>query len=340
MLPGDYIALRLTGETTTTISGLSEGIMWDFAGNDIGKLLLKHYHIPESFIPRFVPTFGDQGIVTTSAAAELGIKPGIPVTYRAGDQPNNAFSLNVLEPGEVAATAGTSGVMYGVTDKVKVDKSCRVNIFAHVNHTTKRNRLGVLLCVNGTGIANAWTKRLLGESIDYEEINRLAASVPIGSDGLIALPFGNGAERVLCNTNLGGMLIGMQYNRHTKAHVCRAVQEGIAFALNYGLEVMRDIGVKGTEIRAGKANMFLSKLFRDTIAGTSRATIELYNTDGAQGAARGAGLGVGIYANAKEAFKGLKLEETVKPAAKDLSRYKSAYERWKRVLEQELKINN
>jgi xylulokinase len=335
-LPGDFIALKLTGQCCTTISGLSEGILWDFAENSPASMLLKHYGIPESFLPKLVPTFGPQGELTAEAAGELGLKAGTPVTYRAGDQPNNAFSLNVLEPGDLAATAGTSGVMYGVSDIVKYDPESRVNTFAHVNHSKDKKRLGVLLCVNGTGIANAWTKRLFGESASYKEMDALAETVAPGCDGLAVLPFGNGAERMIGNKDIGAHMSGIQFNRHTRAQVCRAVQEGIAFALAYGVDIMRGIGVGASRIRAGKSNMFLSKSFSETIAGVLNAPIELYNTDGAQGAARGAGVGAGLYPDPKQAFTGLKVEATIEPKKGSLAEYKAAYEQWVLALKRHL----
>jgi xylulokinase len=338
-LPGDFIALKLTGQCASTISGLSEGILWDFSENKPASFLLKYFGVPESFLPKLVPTFGPQGELTAAAAAELGLKAGTPVTYRAGDQPNNAFSLNVLEPGDMAATAGTSGVMYGVTDTVKVDTQSRVNTFAHVNYTQQKKRLGVLLCVNGTGIANAWTKRLFGEGASYKEMDSLAATVAPGSDGLTVLPFGNGAERMIGNKDIGAHISGIQFNRHNRAHICRAVQEGIAFALAYGVDIMRSIGVGASRIRAGKSNMFLSTTFSETIAGVLNAPIELYNTDGAQGAARGAGIGAGLYADPQKAFAGLKVEAIIEPKKETLSVYKGAYEQWVKTLEKHLRMD-
>jgi xylulokinase len=290
-------------------------------------------------LPERVSTFGLQGKLTTEAALTLGLAPGTPLCYRAGDQPNNAFSLNVLEPGEAAATAGTSGVVYGVTDTIKVDPASRVNTFAHVNHSKELRRLGVLLCVNGTGIANAWTKRLLGSSMGYEEMNALAMEAPIGSDGLCFVPLGNGAERMLSNRDIGASLSGLRFNVHGRAHVCRAVQEGVAFALAYGFSMMKSIGANVGTIRAGRSNMFLSPIFRDTLAGTLNVPIELYNTDGAQGAARGAGVGAGVFSDFKTAFVGLKREQTVTPREKDSEAYMAAYRKWLKGLERELTIS-
>jgi xylulokinase len=334
-LPGDYIALRLTGSLSTTATGLSEGIMWDFTENKPAFMLLDHYGIPHSFLPDMVPVFGDQGHVSGKAASELGFSAGIPVTYRAGDQPNNAFSLNVLEPGEAAATAGTSGVIYGVTDTIKVDAASRVNAFAHVNHSALKNRMGVLLCVNGTGIANSWIKKMLGSSVSYNEMNEMAGRAAIGSDGLIVLPFGNGAERMLENREVGATINGLQFNIHSRDHLCRAVQEGVAFALVYGIGILRSIGAGVTRIRAGRANMFLSPVFQSAIAGAADIPVELYNTDGAQGAARGAGVGAGFYSN-KDAFSGLKLEETIEPSKKTQNEYSEAYQKWVKALEKHI----
>ena len=332
MLPGDFIAARLTGEVKTTESGLSEGIMWDFTAGGPAEMLLNYYGIDQGLRAATVPTFGYQGEVTPEAASLTGLQPGTPVCYRAGDQPNNAFSLNVLNPGEIAATAGTSGVVYGVSDQVKYDPQSRVNTFVHVNHSPEAIRNGILLCVNGTGIMNAWMKQVAGENLKYHEMNEMAACVKPGSEGLLVLPFGNGAERVLGNREPGCSIHNLNFNIHGKAHLFRAAQEGIAFALYYGIRIMQQMGVEVKVIRAGKANMFLSPVFSQTLADISGADIELYNTDGAQGAARGAGVGAGIYSDFKSAFAGLTLLETIKPST-NKQMLCDAYENWVKELE-------
>jgi xylulokinase len=333
MLPGDYIAMKLTGEICTTISGLSEGIMWDFTENSVADFLLEYFGIHRHLVPELVPTFSDQGRLTTSAAEELGLVPGTKVAYRAGDQPNNAFSLNVLNPGEIAATAGTSGVVYGVSDEVKYDPLSRVNTFAHVNHSPELNRLGVLLCINGTGIQYSWLKQNLAQrEKNYPGLNDLAMTAPIGSDGLLMLPFGNGAERMLGNLNVGATIKNINFNIHTEAHLARAAQEGVVFAMQYGMEIMREIGINPSVIRAGLANMFLSPVFRDTLAEISGATIELYDTDGSVGAANGAGIGSGTFGSFQEAFENLNKMMEVEPSGRDSAQYRNAYESWKKVL--------
>ena len=330
MLPGDYIAARLSGTAATTVSGLSEGIMWDFVEDKPAQFLLDYFGIPADMLADRVPTFGLQGEVNAAAAAELGLAEGTPITYRAGDQPNNALSLDVFEPGEAATTAGTSGVVYGVIDRVGYDPQSRVNTFAHVNHQASATRLGVLLCINGTGILNSWARRNVAPTgIGYAEMNDLAAQAPIGAAGLSILPFGNGAERVLCNREVGASIHGINFNIHTQAHLLRAVQEGIVFSFAYGMEVMNAMGMDLKTIRAGKANMFLSPIFRDTLAGVTGATIELCDTDGSVGAARGAGMGAKIYADHREAFATLKKLQVIEPVAKDQPAYREAYERWK-----------
>lgn len=336
MLPGDYIAYKLTGQIRTTPSGLSEGILWDFNKKGLADLLMTYYGLDERFIPEIVPTFSDQGELTPEAAEELGLAPGTKIAYRAGDQPNNALSLNVLEPGEVAATAGTSGVVYGISDKRDYDAKSRVNTFVHVNHSADLERYGVLLCLNGTGILNSWLKHNVAQGLDYAEMNDLAETAPVGSDGLTILPFGNGAERTLENRDIGGSIANLNFNIHSRAHLLRAAQEGIVFALNYGCEVMKQAGVQTQTVRAGYANMFLSPLFRQAFANITGAKVELYNTDGSQGSARGAGLGAGVYASAAEAFSGLDCQMTVEPDAKDQAEYKEAYAAWLSVLESRL----
>ena len=328
MLPGDFIAMKLTGEICTTISGLSEGMMWDFSESRTAKMLLDYYGIDEYLIPEIRPTFAEQGRVSAAAAAELGLAEGIPVTYRAGDQPNNALSLNVFNPGEIASTAGTSGVVYGVLGEVNYDPKSRVNTFAHVNHTPEQTRLGVLLCINGTGILNSWMKRNVApEGISYAEMNDLAATAPIGSAGVSILPFGNGAERMLENREVGSSVHGVNFNVHSKAHLLRAAQEGIVFSFKYGIEVMEQMGMNVNKIHAGHANMFLSPIFRETLAGVTGAVIDLYDTDGSVGAAKGAGIGAGIYKDNSEAFATLEKLAVIEPARQD--EYTQAYELWK-----------
>ena len=330
MLPGDYIAMRLSGgDKKTTVSGLSEGMFWDFKNNEVSKDVMNYFGFSENLIAEIVPTFSVQSTVCQAIADELGIPVGTPISYRGGDQPNNALSLNVMKPGEIAATGGTSGVVYGVLGEVNYDKLSRVNTFAHVNHGEGgATRLGVLLCINGTGILNAWMRRTVApEGMSYPEMNDLAETAPIGADGLTVIPFGNGAERVLQNENVGASIHGINFNIHKKAFLIRAAHEGIAFSFAYGMQIMKDMGMEISTIKAGHANMFLSPLFCRTLASVTGATIELYETDGSVGAAYGAGIGAGIYKDSDEAFKTLNHMATIKPEA-DCAPYKAAYDLW------------
>lgn len=333
MLPGDYIGMKLTGCVVTTIEGLSEGIFWDFKRNRVSDEVMDYFGFDRSFIPEIRPTFGVQGEVCAEAARELGLKSGTPVSYRAGDQPNNALSLNVFNPGEIASTAGTSGVVYGVLGQVNYDPQSRVNTFAHVNYTPSLTRLGVLLCINGTGILNSWIKRnVASEGMSYDDLNRLAAGSEIGARGISVIPFGNGAERILKNKEVNCSVHGVNFNVHNRADLIRAAQEGIVFSFRYGMEIMQEMGMDISVIRAGNANMFLSPLFRQTLAGVSGASIELYNTDGAAGAAKGAGIGAGIYASPEEAFASLEKIAVIEPEENKKHQYTEAYERWKSLL--------
>ena len=337
MLPGDYIAMKLSGIVNTTASGLSEGILWDFKEKKTADFLLDFYGIDKSLVPDVVPTFSIQSTVSAQSAAETGLKEGTPISYRAGDQPNNALSLNVFNPGEIASTAGTSGVVYGVLGNVGYDKKSRVNTFAHVNYTEEQDRLGVLLCINGTGILNAWIRRNIApEGISYSEMNELTENIP-GSEGLSVIPFGNGAERVLENKETGCSIHGINFNKHNKGHIIRAAQEGIVFSFCYGMEIMGKMGMDIRKIHAGKANMFLSPLFRDTLAGVSGATIELYETDGSVGAAKGAGMGCGFYKDNNEAFASLEKLAVIEPDETHRQEYLSAYAQWKENLNKIIK---
>lgn len=335
MLPGDFISMKLTGSITTSNSALSEGIFWDFQTNSISDDILNCFGFDKSIIANVMSVFADHGHLTKQVADELSLKPGIPVSYKSGDQPNNALSLNVLNPGEVAATAGTSGVIYGVSDSVTYDKQSRVNTFAHVNHTGSNTRLGVLLCINGTGILNSWTKNNLAAGLDYNQMNKQGAKIPVGSEGLRVLPFGNGAERMLNNKIVGAHFGDLDLNLHTTAHIFRGVQEGIAFAFRYGLDIMRGIGINPTVIRAGKANMFLSDVFTEAFVNTTNVPVELYENDGSVGAALGAGIGSKIFSSEQEAFNNTTPLALIEPKTPGL--YEPVYQSWKQLLDKHLK---
>lgn len=335
MLPGDFIAMKLTGEITTTSSALSEGIFWDFKKDKISEDVMNAFGFDYSLIPKVQDLFSSHGKVSAAVAQHLGIPDNIPVTYKAGDQPNNALSLNVLEPGEVAANAGTSGVIYAVTDKLFADKFSRVNSFVHVNHTSNEKRVGVLLCINGAAIMYSWAKKVCGENLSYKEMDQLAAGIKPGSEGLFILPFGNGAERMLQNRMIGAQIKNVDLNKHTKAHIFRAVQEGIAFAFRYGLDIMRENDLHPTIIRAGKANLFLSDVFIQSFVNATGVAVELYENDGSVGAALGAGVGAGIYKSNADAYANFKPLQKFEPTNVEL--YNELYHDWKKLLDAHLK---
>lgn len=334
LLPGDFMAMKLTGTTTTTASALSEGILWDFERDALSERVTTYFQFDKKLFPKVQPLFSEHGVLKKLVADELGLTAGIPVTYKAGDQPNNALSLNVLQPGEVAANAGTSGVIYGVSDSLTYDPQSRVNSFAHVNYSPERKRIGVLLCINGTGIANKWLRTIMDGSKTYAQWNEEAKRIAAGSNGLFFLPFGNGAERMLNNRLVGAQLSGLDFNKHTAAHIYRAGQEGIAFAFRYGLDIMRSTGMQPSVIRAGKTNMFLSDVFTEAFVNATGVPVELYNSDGSVGAALGAGIGAGIYGSEREAFAHLKPLQLITPTQAEP--YNKLYDDWKKILEKQL----
>jgi len=334
MLPGDFIAMKLTGEIFTSETGLSEGVFWDFKKNGLSNELLAYYGVEKSLLAEAVTSFSESGKINAQAAELLGLEAGVPVTYRAGDQPNNAYSLNVLNAGELATTAGTSGTVYGVSNQAVYDPQSRVNTFLHVNHQESDPHYGVLLCVNGTGILNSWLRKLLdGQSLGYEEMNDLASEVPVGAEGLSFIPFGNGVERIMENKPVGAHLSGLNLLKHDKRHVIRAGQEGIVSALTFGFNVMKNMGLQLNTVKAGRANMFLSPLFREAFVNMNEVSLEFYDTDGSQGAARGAGVGAGIYAHPSEAFVGLEKVASFEPDTKLVAAYKEVFDNWQASLD-------
>ena len=333
MLPGDYIAFKLTGNINTTVTGLSEGILWDFSKKTIAYKLLDYYGFDYNLIPEQVPVFGIQGKLSEQAATELKLHAGIPVSYRAGDQANNALSLNVLKPGEIASTAGTSGVIYGVTNKNIYDPEGRVNSFAHVNYSENKPIIGVLLCINGTGIQYSWLKQnIFDNNYSYNELNEAAAGVEIGSEGIHCLPYGNGAERSLGNKDIHASMSGINFNIHEKKHLIRAVQEGIVYSFRYGFDIMKNIGVELNVIKAGNSNLFQSPVFKEAFVNTCNVDLEIYNTDGSQGAARGAGIGTGYFQSENDAFQGLRKIDEFHPEPHKAAKYEQLYQEWKSKL--------
>ena len=328
MLPGDYIAYKLTKTITTSASALSEGIFWDFKNGAVSDDVLGYYGFDEQLLPEIQPVFSDHGYLTAEAATALKLSPGIPVTYKAGDQPNNALSLNVLQPGEVATTAGTSGVIYGVTDQLEYDTQSRINSFAHVNYSVTDPKIGILLCLNGTGIFYRWLKELLGNQYSYQQMNTAAASVSIGSEGLFAVPYGNGAERILCNQFPGASFLHLNFNLHKMPHMVRSVTEGIAFSFRYGLDIMRANGLNPTVVRAGKANLFLSDVFTQIFADVTNTQVEFFEGDGSYGAAIGAGIGAGFFTTENAFSNRLSIGE-VHPKNQDA--YEPVYQAWKKL---------
>ena len=330
MLPGDFIAMKLTGEISTSIQALTEGVFWDFQKDEISKDVMGYYGLSDELIPEIKPIFSAHGQLKSEVADLLGLKSGIPVAYKAGDQPNNALSLNVLKPGEVAATAGTSGVIYGVSDQLTYDQQSRVNTFAHVTYTPEQKHTGVLLCINGTGSMYRWARHHFAPELSYPQLNELASQAAIGSKGLLTLPFGNGAERMLNNKYTGAQLSGIDLNLHGRAEIFRSIQEGIAFAFRYGLDIMRENGMQPKLIRAGKANLFLSDLFAQTFVDLTGIPVELYENDGSVGAALGAGIGAGIFQSPEEAFSHHQPIQYLEP--KNSSAYEPVYSNWKALL--------
>jgi xylulokinase len=316
----------LTGEKSTTVSALSEGIFWDFKNKSLSEAIFNYFGFDKSIIPPIQPVCSIHGKIKQAVAEKLSLPTNVQVTYKAGDQLNNALSLNVLQPGEVAATAGTSGVIYGVTDQLAFDKDSRINSFAHINHTDETNRLGILLCINGAGILNKWIKQTTSDTITYDTMNELASQVPIGSEGLSIFPFGNGAERILNNKMVDAHINGLQFNVHNNAHLYRAAQEGICFAFKYGLNIMKENSMHPTVIKAGRANLFLSDVFVNSFVNTTGIPVEIYNNDGSVGAAIGAAIGFGAYENEREAFANMEPLRIVYPDNTKL--YTDLYSRW------------
>lgn len=337
LLPGDYIAVQLTGEPATTDCGLSEMALWHATEGRLAHEVLDALALDAALLPPRVPVAGEQGKLTPQAAAQLGLPAGIPLAYRCGDQPNNALALGALDPGEAAATAGTSGVVFAVTDNPLADPRQRVNTFLHVNHSPQQPHYGVLLCLSGAACSYRWLRATLGlaQPPSYSVLNALAEQTPPGADGLCFLPFGNGAERMFGGRSLSAALQQLDFNLHGAGHVARAVQEGVAFALAYGLQALRELGLEFRLLRAAAGNMFLSDTFTRALSAAAQVELELRRTDGATGAALGAGFGAGLYPSWNDAV-GHGSRALIVAAQQEREQYAAAYARWCGVLDAHL----
>ncbi|SFC91088.1 xylulokinase [Zunongwangia mangrovi] len=336
MLPGDYIAACFSEKPQISKGGLSEGMLWHFKEQRLATEILDHYGISEDLIPEVVSNFGDQAVISSTVAKELGLSEDVKITYRAGDQPNNAMSLNVLSPGEIATTAGTSAVIYSVSENHSFDRKNRINTFLHVNNTVDEIRNGVMVCINGSGILYQWLRNILSSGrekiVDYEYLNEMASKSKPGSEGLLFHPFGNGVERIFQNKEVSSGISNLNFNIHKTPHLVRAACEGIVFAMNYGFEIMQEVGASGKTVRAGKDNLFLSPVFQEIFVNTTNTTLQLYKTNGADGAARGAAYGYGHYESLEDAFESLECLQTIKPQPELVETYKSIYNNWKKAI--------
>ncbi len=327
MLPGDYICYRLTGELSTTAGNLSEGCFWDFKGHRLSPKILEALGLSIDHFPAILQCMDNHG-VTRGQIDINGLPDEIPVCYKAGDQPNNAYALGVTEPGQVAGTGGTSGVIYAVTDKLVADPSQAVNSFAHFNHSSKTSRIGILLCINSVGILYAWMRRMLGD-LSYGHMEELASRAPVGSDGLAIIPFGNGAERMLGNQPSSASIHGIQLNRHDQSHLIRAALEGLAFSYAHGIEKMRALGVEIHHFRVGNDNLFQSEIFAQSLADLSQCEIEVIECSGAVGAARGGAHGGGHQLAIQDQIH---FTYSPRPLSDSLS---EAYQQWSDILQKQ-----
>jgi xylulokinase len=327
MLPGDFLAAKLSGIPQTTITGLSEGIFWDFKNDQASQALFDHYQIDQSLVPEVVDNFTVQATVSNAGAQATGLKEGTPITYRAGDQPNNAYTLGARKAGDVVATGGTSGVVYALTDQLSGNELTKVNTFAHVNYQPQQKMFGKLLNLNGAGIQYRWLHQLMGE-VGYEKLNEMAQQAPIGSNGLQVFPFGNGAERMLDNKVVNGHISNINFNIHDNNHMVRATLEGIAFAMIYGIEILKNDGVDIENLKVGNDNLFLSDVFSKTIADTLGISIQMLEATGAEGAAKAS------ISNPHQTQNNdnINITKTIKPNPKLQVESIASFEKWKTQL--------
>jgi len=307
LLPKDYIRFALTGEFATDVADASGTLLFDVKNRCWHKELLSLLDIDPAFLPRAFEGPEVTGRLSTDAAAKTGLPAGIPVVAGGGDQAAGGVGCGIVRTGVLSSTLGTSGVTFAFADKVTMDPRGRVHTFCHAV-PGKWHVMGVMLSAGGS---LQWFRNRLcaierAVAIEtrkdpYEYITAEAAHAPVGAEGLLFLPYLTGERTPHKDPFARGAFIGLSL-RHTKAYMARAVLEGVAYGMRDSLEIIREMGVPVSEVRASGGGA-RSALWRQIMADTHRVPFSTINVDEgpSYGAAILAGVATGMYATVEQA---------------------------------------
>jgi xylulokinase len=296
LLPKDYVRLRLTGERATDAADASGTLLFDVANRRWSTAMLDAAELDERLFPDVFESPEVTGRVSAAGAEATGLAEGTPVVAGAGDQAAGAVGMGVVQPGVVSATIGTSGVVFAATDRPARDPLGRVHTFCHAI----RDRWHVMGVTQAAGLSLRWFEERFGAGVDdgrdaYERLCDEAASVPPGADGVIWAPYLLGERTPHLDPDARAALVGLTAN-HGRAHVIRAILEGVAFSLRDTLTIFDEMAVPVRAIRLGGGGA-RSPLWQQVQADAYGREVEVLEAEegAAYGAAILAGVGAGVW---------------------------------------------
>jgi xylulokinase len=334
MLPKDYVRFRLTGERATDMADASGTLMLDVARRRWSEEVLKAAEIDSSLLPALYESPQVCGKVSAKAAAETGLDEGTPVVAGAGDQAAGAVGMGIVAPGAVSATIGTSGVVFAATDQPVVDPQGRLHTFCHA----VPGRWHVMGVTQAAGLSLRWFRdHFTGSNPPnggntYSQLTAEAAGVPPGSDGLLWAPYLMGERTPHLDPNARGALVGLTAS-HTRAHVVRAILEGVAFSLRDTFTIFDEMKVPVNTIVLGGGGA-RSGLWRQIQADVYGREVQILEAEegAAYGAAILAGVGAVLWPSVDEACtKVLRVRDRVPPQAAGAEAMDASYAAYRRI---------
>jgi xylulokinase len=338
LLPKDYVRFRLTGEHAMDVAEASGTLMFDVADRRWSEEMMASVGLPMTCLPKLFESPEICARLSHAGAAHAGLKPGTPVVAGAGDQAGGAVGMGIVRAGAVSATIGTSGVVFAATDTPAMDVRGRVHTFCHA----VPGRWHVMGVTQAAGLSLRWIRDLLKNSanLSYDQLTREAASVPAGSDGVLWSPYLMGERTPHLDPNARATLTGLAAN-HTRAHVVRAVLEGVAFSLKDTFSLFAEMKVPVSTIRVGGGGA-RSELWRQIQADVYGREVEILAAEegAAYGAALLAGVGAKFWSSVDEACEAVvNVQHRVKPnqpasqlLLKQYEKYRMLYPSLKPVL--------
>ncbi|MFL6335582.1 MAG: xylulokinase [Pyrinomonadaceae bacterium] len=329
LLPKDYVRLRLTGEKATDVADASGTLLFDVTHRKWSDEMLELAGLDRSLLPRAFESSEITGRVSAEGAKATGLLEGTPVVAGAGDQAAGAVGMGIVRPGAVSATIGTSGVVFAATDRPALDPKGRVHTFCHA----VPERWHVLGVSQGAGLSLRWFRDQFGAGADdgrdpYERLGEEADTVPPGADGVLWAPYLMGERTPHLDPHARAALVGLNAS-HRRAHVVRAILEGVAFSLRDTFTIFEEMGVPVESIRLGGGGA-RSRVWRQIQADVYGREVELVEADegAAYGAALLAGVGGGAWTSVDDACAAaVRVRERTRPDAEG-----------KRVMDESYKI--